>query len=64
MTVAGKTGTAETGKEKDNSWFVGMGPSDDADVVIAIVCEESDEGTATVAAHDVLETALKEQGDL
>ena len=41
-----------------------MGPSDDADVVIAIVCEESDEGTATVAAHDVLETALKEQGDL
>lgn len=64
VTVAGKTGTAETGKEKDNSWFVGMGPSDDADVVIAIVCEESDEGTATVAAHDVLETALKEQGDL
>ena len=49
VTVAGKTGTAETGKEKDNSWFVGMGPSDDADVVIAIVCEESDEGTATVA---------------
>ena len=37
VTVAGKTGTAETGKEKDNSWFVGMGPSDDADVVIAIV---------------------------
>jgi cell division protein FtsI/penicillin-binding protein 2/cell division protein FtsW (lipid II flippase) len=62
--IAGKTGTAETGKAKDNSWFVGMGPADNADVVIAIVCEEADEGTATEKAHDVLQVALQQQGDL
>lgn len=64
VTIAGKTGTAETGKEKDNSWFVGFGPSDDADVVIAIICEEADEGTATARARNVLEAALNVQGDL
>ena len=62
--IAGKTGTAETGKDKDNSWFVCMGPSDDCDVVVAIVLEEADEGAATVAAKPVLEAALRYQGDL
>ena len=64
VSIAGKTGTAETGKTKDNSWFVGMGPSDDSDVVIAMVLEEADEGTATTKSHDVLQTALQVEGDL
>jgi cell division protein FtsI/penicillin-binding protein 2/cell division protein FtsW (lipid II flippase) len=64
VTVAGKTGTAETGKAKDNSWFVGMAPSDDADVVVAIVCEEADEGTATARSKQVMTTALEVMGDL
>lgn len=62
--IAGKTGTAETGKEEDDSWFVGMGPSEDCSVVIAIVLEESGSGAAARAAQNVLETALQVQGDL
>jgi peptidoglycan glycosyltransferase len=37
--LAGKTGTAETGKPVDDSWFVCMGPADDCSVVVAIVLE-------------------------
>ena len=60
--VAGKTGTAETGKAKDDSWFVGMAPADDPKLVIAIVLEESDEGTGAAKAKQVLTTALQTEG--
>ncbi len=61
--IAGKTGTAETGKERDDSWFVGMGPTEDCKVVVAIVLEEaSDTGTnAATRANNVLKTALQVQ---
>lgn len=62
--LAGKTGTAETGKELDDSWFVCMGPSDDCNVVVAIVLEQAGEGSATFAAQPVIEAALAHQGDL
>jgi peptidoglycan glycosyltransferase len=62
--LAGKTGTAETGKDKDDSWFVCMGPSDDCDVVVAIVLEQAGEGEATFAAVPVIEAALQYQGEL
>lgn len=65
--IAGKTGTAETGKPKDDRWFVGMGPSEDCDVVVAIVLEEAGEdlpGGAAGRAQGVLEAALEVQGDL
>ena len=64
ITLAGKTGTAETGKDADDSWFVCMGPSEDCDVVVAIVLEQAGEGTATFAARPVIEAALQYQGDL
>ena len=67
MTIAGKTGTAETGKEKDDRWFVGMGPSDDCSIVVAIILEEAGEtvsGGAAGRAQNVLETALEVQGEL
>ena len=64
VTLAGKTGTAETGKEKDDSWFVCMGPSDDCNMVVAIVLEEAGESEATFAAVPVIEAALQYQGDL
>jgi cell division protein FtsI/penicillin-binding protein 2/cell division protein FtsW (lipid II flippase) len=61
--VAGKTGTAETGKEKDDSWFVGMAPADDPKVVIAIVLEEDGtEGDGAAKAQKVLTTALQTEG--
>ncbi len=64
--IAGKTGTAETGKEYDDSWFVGMGPSDDCKIVVALVLEQgaSLDGGAASRAQNVLETALKTQGSL
>lgn len=65
--IAGKTGTAETGKEKDDRWFVGMGPSDDCSIVVAIVLEEAGEtvsGGAAGRAQGVLRAALEVQGEL
>lgn len=64
--IAGKTGTAETGKEYDDSWFVGMGPSQDCKVVVAIALEQGAQldGGAASRAKNVLETALKTQGSL
>ena len=66
VTLAAKTGTAETGKALDDSWFVGMAPADDPTVVVAIVLEEAvddewDENAAA-RARNVLITALETQG--
>ena len=65
-TIAGKTGTAETGKAIDDSWFVGYGPTDASRVVVAIVLEEGADGSTTAAAraNNVLSTALTVQGAL
>lgn len=64
ITIAGKTGTAETGKPIDNSWFVGIGPSDNSKVVVAIVLEQgaANDSEAPMRARSVMETALQEQG--
>ncbi|MFR3273242.1 MAG: penicillin-binding transpeptidase domain-containing protein [Slackia sp.] len=65
--VAGKTGTAETNKEYNDSWFVGFAPADNPSVVVAVAIEEgvhgNDEaGLASPRAKKVLETALQVQG--
>ncbi|MEG0217667.1 MAG: penicillin-binding transpeptidase domain-containing protein, partial [Raoultibacter sp.] len=62
--VAGKTGTAETGKAKDDSWFVGMAPSSNPSVVVSLIIEEGagGDGVATPKAQKVLKTALEVQG--
>jgi peptidoglycan glycosyltransferase len=62
--VAGKTGTAETGKPKDDSWFVGLAPAESPTVVIALVLEQSagDSLDASAKAQNVLRTALVVQG--
>ncbi|MEG2948531.1 MAG: FtsW/RodA/SpoVE family cell cycle protein [Raoultibacter sp.] len=64
VSVAGKTGTAERIKPKDDSWFVGMAPSNNPSVVIALIIEEGagGDGTATPKAQKVLKTALEVQG--
>ena len=61
-TVYGKTGTAETNNPKENSWFVGYVEVEGHTVVVAIVVEQSDEGTATFKASDVLRTAIEVYG--
>ena len=68
VAVAGKTGTAETGKEHDDSWFVGMAPAESPDVVVAIVLEEAVDSewsdNAALKSRNVLVTALQKAGDL
>ena len=66
--VAGKTGTAETGKPYDDSWFVAFAPAKDPEVVVAIVLEEAvdseDSDNAALKSKNVLETALQIKGVL
>ena len=68
VTVAGKTGTAETGKAADDSWFVGFAPADNPEVVVAIVLEEAvdseNSDNAALKAQNVLQTALQIEGIL
>ncbi|MDR2672627.1 MAG: FtsW/RodA/SpoVE family cell cycle protein [Coriobacteriales bacterium] len=61
-TVRGKTGTAETGRPKDDSWFVGYVDVGGRSVVVAIVLEEADSGTAVPAARSILQTAVSAYG--
>ena len=64
VAVAGKTGTHERGDGSDDSWFVGIGPSENSRVVVAIVLEEGSDlpGGAASRAQGVLRTALQVQG--
>ena len=68
VTVAGKTGTAETGKPNDDSWFVGMAPAEDPQVVVAMVLEEAIDSeyadNAALKSQNVLVTALQMKGVL
>ena len=68
VSVAGKTGTAETGKSYDDSWFVGFAPADKPEVVVAMVLEEAVDSefsdNAALKSQNVLETALQIKGYL
>ena len=68
VSVAGKTGTAETGKQNDDSWFVGYAPANDPQVVVAIVLEEAIDSeysdNAALKSQNVLQTALQKKGIL
>jgi penicillin-binding protein 2 len=48
-TVAGKTGTAESGQEKPHSWFAGYAPADTPRVTIAVILEHAGEGSKEAA---------------
>ncbi|GIG54128.1 peptidoglycan D,D-transpeptidase FtsI family protein [Demequina activiva] len=73
--VAGKTGTAETGRDTaPHTWFVSFAPADDPVVALAVIVEEGGDGDrgatgGTVAApiaKAVMEEALRldAEGDL
>ena len=68
VTVAGKTGTAETGKPADDSWFVGMAPAEDPQVVVAMVLEQAVDSeysdNAALRSQPVLVAALQAKGAL
>jgi penicillin-binding protein 2 len=45
LTVAGKTGTAETGDGPPHAWFTGYAPAEDPKVVIVVALEHDGEGS-------------------
>ena len=57
-TVAGKTGTAESGQEEPHAWFAGYAPTDASRVAIAVVLENAGEGSKQAAPlfRQVVET--------
>lgn len=65
-TVIGKTGTAETDKQKSDAWFVGTATAGGKSVTIAVLVEQGDSGGGVAAplAHDILKTALERLGAL
>ena len=61
ISVAGKTGTAETGIGDGRSfWFTGFAPAENPELVIAVVIEgSSPEGTANSIASPVAKTIME-----
>lgn len=54
--VAGKTGTAQTGREKNHAWFTGFAPYEDPKIVLTVLLEEGDNSNYAVrAAKDILD---------
>jgi penicillin-binding protein 2 len=49
VSVAGKTGTAESGQEKPHAWFAGYAPAENPEIAIAVVVEYSGEGAVYAA---------------
>ncbi|TAK29731.1 MAG: penicillin-binding protein 2 [Chloroflexota bacterium] len=65
LKVAGKTGTAETGRAgKTHAWFVSFAPADDPQIAMAIVKEFGGSGSHEVAplAKTIYETYLLRRG--
>ena len=60
--VAGKTGTAEVQGKPDHTWFLGIAPARNPQVVVAVVVENSGGSGGSVAApiaRKVMEAALR-----
>jgi penicillin-binding protein 2 len=55
VTVAGKTGTAQTGTDKTHAWFSGFAPAEDPKYALVVLLEFGGKGglRATQAAHDI-----------
>lgn len=54
--VAGKTGTAQTGRARNHAWFTGFAPYEDPEIVVTILLEEGEKSDYAVrAAKDILE---------
>jgi penicillin-binding protein 2 len=48
-TVAGKTGTAESGQKEPHAWFSGYTPADEPRVAVVVLLEEAGEGSKVAA---------------
>jgi len=60
ISVAGKTGTAETGDGKDHAWFTAFAPTDNPQIAISIMLENAGSGSNIVLiAKDIIKYYLK-----
>ena len=61
VSVAGKTGTAETGIGNGRSfWFTGFAPAEEADIAVAVVVEgESSDGTGNSVAGPIARAVME-----
>jgi penicillin-binding protein 2 len=61
ITVAGKTGTAETGAGPTHAWFAGYAPVDNPEVAVVVFVENGGEGGGAAAplARKILETYFR-----
>lgn len=53
LSVAGKTGTAETGTGFDDGWFIGYCETGEATYALAVLIEEAESAEASVAAAKI-----------
>ena len=54
--IAGKTGTAQTGRVRNHAWFTGFAPYDDAEIVVTVLLEEGEKSDYAVrAAKEIFE---------
>lgn len=55
--ASGKTGTAQTGAERNNAWFISYAPSDSPELALVVLFEEGDQGhlTAVPASQEILD---------
>jgi cell division protein FtsI/penicillin-binding protein 2 len=66
FTVAGKTGTSETGQEEPHAWFAGYAPADAPQVAVAVLLEHAGEGSKKAAPlfRQVVEAYFARQSDV
>jgi penicillin-binding protein 2 len=66
FTAAGKTGTAETGREESHAWFAGYAPAESPQVAVAVILEHAGEGSKEAAPvfRQVVEAYFAHQTDL
>lgn len=64
VTVAGKTGTAEAGKDgvdnDDHAWFVGYAPAENPKIAVAVFCEEAGGEGGGKAAAPIAQKVMSE----
>jgi peptidoglycan glycosyltransferase len=60
--VCGKTGTAQTSHEVEDSWFIGWIEIDGERYVVAIVLEQQPSGTAVYHAREVFDSLIRAYG--
>ena len=57
FSVAGKTGTAQTGRARNHAWFTGFAPYENPKVVITVLLEDGDDSNhAARLAKEILDT--------